>query len=139
VKWNLLTGERMATFPKIRPDKGKGKAHASDMQGHMDEVWCLAMSSEAQYLASGGKDRRVCIWDVAKGEWVKTFFDHRDSVSVRNLLVALKSCTSPFASRYHFEKEASSSTLHPTIVLSSSLISGSWVTWKRCLGTRIAF
>ncbi|KAI0037031.1 WD40 repeat-like protein [Vararia minispora EC-137] len=81
IKWDLRTGKRLATFPKIRLDKGKGKARESDLRGHTDEVWCLALGADTRYLASGGKDRRVCVWDVEKGQWVKTFSGHRDSIS----------------------------------------------------------
>ncbi|KZV62150.1 WD40 repeat-like protein [Peniophora sp. CONT] len=81
-KWDLRTGERLSTFPKIRVDtKGKGKARADDVQGHTDEVLSLALSEGARYLASAGKDRRVGVWDVEKGEWVKGFGGHRDTIS----------------------------------------------------------
>lgn len=53
------------------------------MRGHTDEVWALAISPDGQYLASGGKDRLVGVWDVEKDEWVKGFTGHRDHISVR--------------------------------------------------------
>lgn len=55
------------------------------MKGHMDEVLALALSSDGKYLASGGKDRRVCVWDAEKFEWIKTFkgpMCHKDTISV---------------------------------------------------------
>ena len=34
------------------------------MEGHVDEVWSLAISTNGKYLVSGGKDRRVaCEYD----------------------------------------------------------------------------
>ncbi|GLB36668.1 putative WD domain, G-beta repeat [Lyophyllum shimeji] len=89
IKWDLLTGKRLATFHKIRPrssnDKGKGKAPVDlDIQGHTDEVLCLALSSDGQHLASGGRDRKLVVWDAEKGEWIKGFsgtLGHKDSIS----------------------------------------------------------
>jgi WD40 repeat protein len=41
------------------------------------------MSGDGKYLASGGRDRKVGVWDVEKEEWVKGFPGHRDTISVR--------------------------------------------------------
>ena len=72
--------------PTKSKDKGKGKAKAvpntSELQGHSDEIWALALSPDGKLLASAGKDRRIGVWDVEKDEWVKGFTGHRDSVSV---------------------------------------------------------
>ncbi|KAI6145211.1 WD40 repeat-like protein [Pisolithus tinctorius] len=83
-KWDLKTGAKVATFYKQRLDaKGKGKEKASplDLEGHSDEVLALAVSSDGQYLASAGKDRKICIWDPAKDQWVKNFGGHKDLIS----------------------------------------------------------
>ncbi|PWY99197.1 WD40 repeat-like protein [Testicularia cyperi] len=61
-------------------------------EGHTDEVWTLSISSDGQYLASGGKDKRICIWslratDEATGavtpeeRFVKALGGHKDSIS----------------------------------------------------------
>lgn len=55
-------------------------------QGHTDEVWSLSLSSDGEYLASGGKDRRVCIWAVnaassASERFVKALGGHKDAIS----------------------------------------------------------
>ena len=93
VKWDLHTGSRLASFPKLRPPKaeasghskkkGKEKAGPADVNGHTDEVLTLALSGDGRYLASAGKDRRVGVWDTEKDEWVKGFGGHRDTISVR--------------------------------------------------------
>jgi len=86
IKWNLKTGKKIATFYKKRPDtkgKGKEKANPLDIEGHSDEVLALAVSSDGQYLVSGGKDRKICIWDLEKDQWVKNFGGHKDLISVR--------------------------------------------------------
>ena len=76
--------------PRKSGDKGKGKAkalsNASELQGHSDEIWALALSPDGKLLASAGKDRRIGVWDVEKDEWVKGFTGHRDSVSVSSTI-----------------------------------------------------
>ena len=82
IKHDLKTGKSVHTFHKQRKhDKGKGK-EVTDVHGHTDEIWALAISADGKYLASGGKDRRVGVWDVEKDAWVKGFGGHRDSISV---------------------------------------------------------
>ena len=83
IKWDLRTGKKLSTAYKQRSAKGKQKA---DPDGHTDEIWTLALSSDGKYLASGGKDRVVGVWDVENTggiSWVKGFTGHRDSISVR--------------------------------------------------------
>ena len=94
IKWDLSSGKKLATYHKLRPEKkakGKGKERA-EAPGHTDEVLALALSGDGKYLASGGKDRRVGIWDVETDKWVKGFGGHKDTVSVRILLVARVLC-----------------------------------------------
>ncbi|KAI0275730.1 WD40 repeat-like protein [Russula aff. rugulosa BPL654] len=83
IKWDLHSGARLATFPKLRPGSGKGKEKATiaETPGHFDEVLTLALSDDGRYLASAGKDRRICVWDAGKGEWVRAFGGHRDMIS----------------------------------------------------------
>ncbi|TRM66987.1 WD40-repeat-containing domain protein [Schizophyllum amplum] len=94
IKWDLRNGAKQKTMFKVRPDvKGKGKADVkgkgkavpdASIRGHTDEVLALALSSDGKYLASAGKDRRVCVWDAETGEWIKGFIGHlghKDSIS----------------------------------------------------------
>lgn len=84
VRWDLKTGRRAATIVKLHPPqnlKGKGKEIA--VEGHTDEVWALALSSDAKYLVSGGKDKKVVVWDAVEGRWIKAFGGHKDAISVR--------------------------------------------------------
>ena len=81
-KWDLRTGKRLATVHKKKLMKGKQKEYPD---GHTDEIWTLALSSDGKYLASGGKDRVIGVWDVENADgisWVKGFTGHRDSISV---------------------------------------------------------
>ncbi|TFK31410.1 WD40-repeat-containing domain protein [Crucibulum laeve] len=91
IKWDLVSGKKLATFHKVRPpkaDKGKGKGKAvgdAEVHGHTDEVLALAMSGDGKLLASAGRDRKLCVWDVEKEEWVKSFgghLGHKDIISV---------------------------------------------------------
>ncbi|KAG6817022.1 hypothetical protein H0H87_000644 [Tephrocybe sp. NHM501043] len=91
IQWDLATGKRLLTFHKIRPPnsqtKGKGKGKAPidlNLKGHTDEVLALALSDDGRYLASAGRDRKLVVWDVEKGEWVKAFggnLGHKDIIS----------------------------------------------------------
>jgi ribosomal RNA-processing protein 9 len=90
IKYDLRTGFKMATFHKQRPlskqNKSKGKEKAKDsgeVKGHTDEVLALALSGDGRYLASGGRDRKVGVWDVEKAEWIRGFGGHKDLISVR--------------------------------------------------------
>jgi ribosomal RNA-processing protein 9 len=98
IHWDLTTGKRLSTFYKRKPkqteqtngsskgkSKGKDKAYGQNIDGHTDEVLALALSADGKYLASGGRDRKVGVWGVENGEWVKGLSGHRDTVSVSAL------------------------------------------------------
>jgi ribosomal RNA-processing protein 9 len=82
--WDLATGKQSRVFKKSLPKKGQRRQHhaGEDINGHSGELWTLALSSDGQYLASGGKDRHIGVWDVEKGIWVKGFKGHKDSICV---------------------------------------------------------
>lgn len=53
-------------------------------QGHTDEIWSLSLSSDGSYLASGGKDSRVCVWDTtprSEEKFLKALGGHKDAIS----------------------------------------------------------
>ena len=94
VKHDLLSGHSQKVFYKHvtpkhqrenRKSKGKTSLLQQDVEGHLDEVWALALSPDGRWLASGGKDRRVGVWDVHGERWVKSIGKHKDCVSVRLL------------------------------------------------------
>ncbi|KAF9037379.1 WD40 repeat-like protein [Hymenopellis radicata] len=83
-KWDLTSAKKLAVFHAQNKIKGKGKAPAIDIHGHTDQVLALALSGDGRYLASGGKDRRLIIWDVEANQFVKGFSGplcHKDSIS----------------------------------------------------------
>jgi ribosomal RNA-processing protein 9 len=93
IKWDLLTGQKMKTFYKIRPppslnEKGNKASFDAKILGHTDEVLALAVSCDGKYLASGGRDQKLGVWDAEKGEWIQAIgghLSHRDLISVRFL------------------------------------------------------
>jgi len=84
IKWDLVTGKEVKRISKLRPTesdrKGKGRADLT-LEGHTDEILALALSSDGKWLASGGRDRVVCIWDAQSGTWLRSFGGHRDAIS----------------------------------------------------------
>ncbi|KAG7093625.1 hypothetical protein E1B28_007289 [Marasmius oreades] len=90
IKWDLSTGKQLKQLYKLRPNKGKGsgkgkgKAVDPDTKGHTDEVLALAVSHDGKYLVSGGRDRKIGVWDADKCDWIKSFVGpsgHRDGIS----------------------------------------------------------
>lgn len=60
-----------------------GRKGVKDYVGHTDHVYCLATSTDNQYLASGGKDKIINIWSIKDNTHLATFTQHRDAISVR--------------------------------------------------------
>lgn len=79
---DAFTMKKLHTFPGAR----KG---VKEFAGHTDHILCLALSSDGQYLASGGKDKAIHIWSVTEDKHIVAFKQHKDSVAVR-LLIVLK-------------------------------------------------
>jgi WD40 repeat protein len=55
---------------------------------HRGQIFCLAVSSDGKYLASGGRDRLIIIWDVHSKEFLKSFKHHKGAVTVVAMLIA---------------------------------------------------
>jgi ribosomal RNA-processing protein 9 len=67
-----------------KPSK-KGQTEAKKDQlpppGHIGQILCLAVSPNGKFLATGGQDKRLVIWDAKKLRPIKAFINqHRDSV-----------------------------------------------------------
>ncbi|KAL5639837.1 hypothetical protein ACGC1H_006421 [Rhizoctonia solani] len=89
-KWSLRDATHLTTYSKIPSHtlpmtgkrKGKGRRVAgTDVEGHIDEVLALAISFDGRYLASGGRDRRILVWDVKEDKFVKAFEGHKDAIT----------------------------------------------------------
>ncbi|KAK6536060.1 pre-rRNA processing protein [Arthrobotrys megalospora] len=60
--------------------RGNRKTDAT-YQGHIDTILCVAASPDGKYVATGGKDSRIVIWDAESLKPLKVFKHHRDSVN----------------------------------------------------------
>lgn len=66
----------------LRPPKVHlGTAQQAVYRGHTGEVWCVAVSPDGQLLATGGKDRTVCLWSTQSGALLQTLKAHRGVVT----------------------------------------------------------
>ena len=77
VKWDLGSGKKQAVFKGYRSPKND----TSKYPGHNHQVLALAVSSDGKYLASGGHDKTILIWDTEKEEIRDGFKGHKDSVT----------------------------------------------------------
>ncbi|KAJ7529169.1 hypothetical protein O6H91_15G036100 [Diphasiastrum complanatum] len=89
VQWNIETGQSdMYVWPNqeaassvpvsnLKPKRGK-KGRKEQGSRH---VLSLAVSSDGRYLASGGLDRSVHLWDTRNREHIQAFAGHRGAVS----------------------------------------------------------
>jgi ribosomal RNA-processing protein 9 len=48
--------------------------------GHTNRILCVACSPDGKFLATGGKDNRLVIWDAHNLKPIRNFLQHRDSV-----------------------------------------------------------
>jgi ribosomal RNA-processing protein 9 len=79
VKWDVETGNKLAVY---RGRKGqKDDISKANFPGHDHQVFALALTSDGKYLASGGKDKTILIWDTAKNSLRDGFKGHKDSVT----------------------------------------------------------
>ncbi|KAK6509054.1 pre-rRNA processing protein [Arthrobotrys musiformis] len=60
--------------------RGNRKTDAT-YQGHIDTILCVAASPDGKYVATGGKDSRIVIWDAEDLKPLKVFKHHRDAVN----------------------------------------------------------
>jgi len=68
--------ERVA-FRRGNPQKAKDKS----FQGHVGPILSVAASQDGKYVATGGQDSRLVLWDAEKLTPLRTFFQHRDAVT----------------------------------------------------------
>lgn len=59
----------------------EGKKFDRSINGHFDEVMCMAVSPNGKFLVSGGKDRIIRIWDLHNQKQIQTFMGHRDTIT----------------------------------------------------------
>ncbi|XP_078370108.1 U3 small nucleolar RNA-interacting protein 2-like isoform X2 [Oculina patagonica] len=74
IKWNIETGEKEGKI------LGCHKA-SEGSKGHKGHILCLAVTSDGKFLASGGRDKVIHIWNAASLSHLHTFKGHKDAVS----------------------------------------------------------
>ncbi|KAI3658556.1 hypothetical protein MP638_002800 [Amoeboaphelidium occidentale] len=74
IKFDMKTQSKLIKFRR-QPKK------QDPVLGHYDQILCLAVSSDSKYLATGGKDKRICIWSVDEDKLLRVFTQHRDEVT----------------------------------------------------------
>lgn len=58
----------------------KNKRDDITFQHHTAPILCVAASADGKFVATGGADRRMIVWDATTLEPLKIFSQHRDSV-----------------------------------------------------------
>lgn len=75
--WDAAAGTLVREFkaaPDPKPiDPKTPPAKSTDLLGHRDQVFSIALSKDGKLLASGSSDRSVKLWDVATGKVVRDF------------------------------------------------------------------
>lgn len=64
----------------VRGDKSKAKDFVM-FQGHVDVILCVAASQDGKFVATGGKDGRIVVWEASTLTCLKVFVQHRDAVT----------------------------------------------------------
>lgn len=97
IKWELATPSQTASPPESskrppRPQRKKPKklkyvrglqkvAETGEEHGHTKNILAVAVSPSGKFVATGGEDNKLIIWDAATLKPLKTFTQHRDSIS----------------------------------------------------------
>lgn len=76
IKWDC-SGEGK---PKIVARYRGAKKSEENHEGHIDDILCVAVSGSGKFVATGGKDKRLVIWDPETLKPLKVFRQHRGSV-----------------------------------------------------------
>ncbi|KAL4921278.1 WD40-repeat-containing domain protein [Aspergillus aurantiobrunneus] len=67
---------------QVRFTRGLQKiAESAEEQGHTKSILSVAVSPSGRFVATGGEDNKLVIWDSATLTPMQTFSQHRDSVS----------------------------------------------------------
>jgi ribosomal RNA-processing protein 9 len=73
--------------PKRKPEQvafvrgDRRMAKDNSYQGHVDSILTVAASQDGKFVVSGGKDRRIIVWDANTLKPLRVFTQHRDAVT----------------------------------------------------------
>jgi ribosomal RNA-processing protein 9 len=73
--------------PKKKPDQvafvrgDKRRAKDSEYKGHVDSILTVAASQDGRFVVTGGRDRRIIVWDANTLKSLRVFSQHRDAVT----------------------------------------------------------
>ncbi|RHZ84819.1 hypothetical protein Glove_74g184 [Diversispora epigaea] len=74
IKWGVKTGNKVYSIVG-------GRKEIKKFDGHTDQILALAVSSDGNYMASGGRDKKINIWSIKENKLLKCFMQHKDSVT----------------------------------------------------------
>lgn len=63
----------------VRGDKKK--KNQNSFMGHVDSILTVAASQDGKFVVTGGRDRRIVVWDAQTLKPMRVFSQHRDSVT----------------------------------------------------------
>lgn len=69
---------KLALFPLMQDTKKKL------LLGHTGYLFCAKISPNGKYLASGGDDKTIKLWNISSGSLIKTFIGHKDGIDAIN-------------------------------------------------------
>ncbi|CAM9188880.1 unnamed protein product [Discosporangium mesarthrocarpum] len=78
LRWDVETGQRTVLQSRWRKLPGGG---IPEVKAHSNEVLALAVSGDGRFLASGGRDCLVHVWDSRSNTLIASFRGHQDTVS----------------------------------------------------------
>jgi len=84
IRWDVETGKRVSKYAGghiTRADRKKDNGKSIHAAGHSNEVLAITCTTDGKYVASGGRDSTIRLWDVRSNELIDTFKGHRDIIS----------------------------------------------------------
>jgi len=85
IRWDVETGQRVSKYAGSHVSRADRRAKNGFENihevGHSNEVLAIACTTDGKYVASGGRDSTIRLWDVRSNELIDTFKGHRDIVS----------------------------------------------------------
>lgn len=82
IKWEIPSVDALAKKPKqvAHHRDNSRKGDTSYDGGHVDEIITIAASEDGKFVATGGKDNRIVVWDPHTLHPLKVFKHHRSPV-----------------------------------------------------------